>query len=106
MGVRVFLVKTGKRDWKIAPGSYTISTVFDPNYLTEGIYFISVGVHSAVWQDGGYDLASFEIIPNPNRPKLHAMGSGTPGVVELGYSWDDPVPGVVSGPILDSTSQI
>ncbi len=90
MGVRIFLVKTGKRIWHASPGRYRISTAIGPNYLTEGIYSLTLGIHSSTWQDGGSDIASFEIISNPNRPQLHPMFSGAPGLVDLGYSWGAP----------------
>ncbi len=93
-GVRLFTIKSGRRMWNAQPGTYEVSTGFNPNYLRPGKYLITVAVHSSVWQDGAYDIGSFEILDNPHRPSTLYLPppDAQLGAFDFPYSWDEPTP--------------
>jgi lipopolysaccharide transport system ATP-binding protein len=89
-GVRLFSVASGRRAWTLKPGRYGISTRLDPNLLRPGLYNLSLGVSSSVWQDGGYDVAALEVTDNPMvKDKPYPIG-GDFGVLHLPYEWTEP----------------
>lgn len=93
MGVRLFSVNSGVLEWKDPPDAYTMHTTFQPNPLRPGIYTLSMGLLSSVWQDGAYDVATFEIVDNPSGHESSYPSDGNFGVLDLMYRWGEPVGG-------------
>ena len=89
-GIRLFSVVSGKREWNGEPGHYSISTELHPNRLRPGIYNLHIGVASAVWQDGGDDIASFEIVPRVDGEHSDLKNSPRFGILRMPFSWGIP----------------
>jgi lipopolysaccharide transport system ATP-binding protein len=87
--LRLFSVLSGKREWNGGQGRHVIKTQFFPTALRPGLYSVSIAVLSSVWQDGGYDVATFEVVENP-RQKTSYPTTGDFGVMHFPYSWRDP----------------
>jgi lipopolysaccharide transport system ATP-binding protein len=90
--LRLFSVLSGKRTWDHGQGCYVIKTQFSPTPLRPGLYTVSIAVSSSVWQDGGYDVATFEVLENPKQKVKNYPSTGDFGVMHFPYSWREPEP--------------
>jgi lipopolysaccharide transport system ATP-binding protein len=91
IGFRLFAIGSGKHFWNATSGTYSVSTCINPNYFKKGFYNMNVGIQSAIWQDGGYDVASFEIVEHPDGTKSNQDIHQNYGVLNFPYEWTSPM---------------
>jgi lipopolysaccharide transport system ATP-binding protein len=96
-GFRLFTIGSGKHFWNATSGMYSVSTCINPNYLKRGFYNLNVGIQSSIWQDGGYDVAAFEIIDHPQGLSFDDDLRHNTGCFKLPYQWTHPAPAGYGG---------
>jgi len=90
-GYLIFTTLTGKRWVRLEPGIYQTSSLFEPNYLRPGWYYLELSIvtGSAVKQDVIPEAIAFYIIGKVEGEGDPRYARESMGVIRVNYPWSD-----------------